>query len=337
MKVRAQAGAKVFFFGEYAALLGGPAALMSFAPPYIFEAEFQSDFVSKAQSNSPSDLQNHFRGMHSDSPAARYLFQKLTDGDLPPGEYSLTASARSLPFRGFGSSTVEYLSILALEKELTTKHTMNESGLKSPFANSRPTTTGRLSINHENLDTYRRFAGGTGRLPSGYDLLVQNTGGVQAIQHFEIDAEKSRELKSLLDSHLVGIFHTGRKLATHEAIRELNSESLQKIKIRAQKCWQNISKPIEFWVAMDDFVEELQACGWTQVESSKVLQKLRQDQRVHFAKACGAMGADSILVVLKAEEKSSFAFYDFEAPEYGLSFVGSNENLSPPFQFERLV
>lgn len=325
MKIRAQAGAKVFFFGEYSALLGGPAALLSFAPPYIFEAEFKAG------------LEFQVRGVHADSPTSRYLALQFAEGNLPPGEYQIEASKQSLGLRGFGSSTVEYLTALALEQELTKKHMMSDTGLSPNFMISGSKSPSSIKLKRDALETFRKLAGGHQQLPSGYDLLAQNAGGLQAIQEFNLDSAKSSELSSLLGSHLIGIFHTGRKLATHDAIRNLDSASLEKIKMSAQKCWQTISNPREFWVAMNDFTSELQDCGWTQSECTEVLKKLRQDPRVHFAKACGAMGADSILVVLKTSEKSSFVFYDFEDPELGLQFVGSNEKLSPLFLFERLA
>ena len=133
-----QIPAKTFIIGEYLALKGGPSLIASTGPG--FNISFK---VGKKGTV----------GVHPESPAGRFFYQKMPD----IYEYTFEDAIKNVG--GFGRSTAEYLA-LYLAEWLAGDNDVSQ-------------------IKVEKLvKEYQRFATNENFAPSGADLVAQLKGGI---------------------------------------------------------------------------------------------------------------------------------------------------------------
>jgi hypothetical protein len=198
---------------------------------------------------------------HSDSPAGRLL------------------KGRSAPFRfldphrsmgGFGASGAEYcLTSFSLHPNL------------SPW---------------DRWEEYRKIGSG-----SGVDVLAQclsvGQPGPWWIWPQSRSAEKLLFCSSQKNSMELRIFHTGKKLKTHEQNLNANSsETLAPLVFGARDAFR-VGSFAALAQSINSYHEALMELGLMAEHSNRIVAEARKQQGVWAAKGCGAMGADVILLL----------------------------------------
>lgn len=176
---------------------------------------------------------------------------------------------------GFGGSTAEFLGVYALNCEFN--HRL-----------INPVTL---------LGEYKSLFTPPEGVPSGYDLLAQWKGGFCSIHESKII--ESREW--LFDDLDLCLFSTNNKLPTHDHLKNLALQNLDSLKVIAKsvmsKWLQNNQH--DFLHELNNFAEELENKKLVDEKTNLLLAKIRSFPGVLACKGCGAMGADTILVIIE--------------------------------------
>lgn len=220
-------------------------------------------------------------GFHSDSPA----------GQLKK-KYSLNDSGYSFfdPHEGrggFGRSTAEYLSVYL-------NHWLRENG-ESHFTESI------LSHLEDFVGEYQSLCGNDYK-PSGADLVAQVCGGLCWYDGMNFVAEK---LPWPFPGYDIYIFHTGKKLATHEHLSDLKDQPLRPlipILVAARTSLDQENLRV-FCESLNFYYDSLNELGLSDKAIYKNVETLRQAPEVLAAKGCGAMGVDTVLVIGEKSNK----------------------------------
>lgn len=262
---------KTFLLGEYLALKGGPTLLACTGPRFELE-------VTQGQGENP---------FHPQSPAGK-LWASRIDRTANWQARFVSSQVGS----GFGGSTAEFLL-------LWSALCMNES--LSPEA--------QLEIDYfEMLKSYQDLSKGSdslGVVPSGADLMAQAKGG---ITHFD----RSHGLLANSGWNMPGLsfvlIKTGHKLPTHEHLKTLpewESERLTKIVSDGVLAFK-AQDTHGFVGAVAEASTELGRLGFIAKTTFDILNALSADARVLAAKGCGALGADTVLVLVADQNQKSF-------------------------------
>lgn len=207
--------------------------------------------------------------IHPDSPAGKFVKDHLDFFY----QFKLTFVDPYYGMGGFGASTAQFLLVYQLysaEKNLNLKSL---------------------------LDYYLQYAwNGQGIIPSGADLLAQ------AVNHFCYINKEIFEIKKLdwpfpnLELHIV---HTNHKTPTHSHLanlENLNTSRLKNIFQEAKNAFE-LSDAEKFCWAINDYQSELTAMGLVSNNTLKLLEKFNVQSEILAAKGCGAMGADTLLLI----------------------------------------
>lgn len=140
----------------------------------------------------------------------------------------------------------------------------------------------------------RRFPG------SGADILTQAYGvGLEERFALRIDfgAEELEPIELFTGGGQLSLFHTGRKLSTHEHLHAPKLPLLRMAEITAGAA-EALRGGNFSWFAREiaSYGECLKELGLLATHSAAALDKLRGKPGVLAAKGCGAMGADVLLV-----------------------------------------
>ena len=184
--------AKTFIIGEYLALKGGPSLIASTSPGFNISIRLGEKGTV---------------GVHPESPAGRYFYQKMPN----ISEYSFEDAIKNLG--GFGRSTAEYLAVylaswLQQDKDV--------ADIKIP----------------DMVKEYQEFATTKNFPPSGADLVAQLKGGICLYDG------RSHEVQSFnwpWPSKSFLIFHTGKKVPTHSHLEYLDDFGVQALQTIAEK------------------------------------------------------------------------------------------------------
>ena len=318
MKLKTQTGAKTFIFGEYAALMGG-SALVAVTPP---EYEMQIEWFDEKEFS--------LVGLHPESPAGRLLSEKIKKEEIPVGRYSLESLKKtSLP--GFGSSTAEYLCALALIHQIQSKEIFSNAEISPRFFKIKESQKS-YSVSEADLDEYRLCASAPNQVwaPSGYDLLAQAQGGLVRIKNSQahIEAELMREFQK----KNIAFFSTGEKKATHEVLKtHFLKSDLQDLARLSGEIEEALLKNFDFAEAIQRFGQAMIEKSLVAPQSLNLLSEIKKNSKVKAAKACGAMGADVILVV----GESDYELRQLES--LGLKWVADSRHLAFAFNYERIA
>lgn len=291
MEITLSVAGKTFLAGEYLALHGGPALVAATGPRFEMKiVDNKNAFVSDQ--------------LHADSPAGK-LLQKQADFFQ---QYSFQMKD---PYQtgGFGASTAQFVLLHALWQ------------LRGQVF----TETERFFDWHEMINDYRELAfQGKGFPPSGADLVGMCRGG---LTWFERNTGNMQSFAWPFQDIDFMIVKTPFKLATHEHLATLSSfdsEALSRPMHEIREALVNIDTKL-FLQGMRVFRQLIESNGWVADQSKVLLGLLENHSEILFAKGCGAMGADVLLLLF---ERKNFSAVQKIAGDLGLLVRGTSADLS---------
>lgn len=273
---------KTFLIGEYLALKGTSSLILSSGP------SFQ---ISVGEGN---------LGFAEESPAGQFLKKnKLND-------FSFEMSDPHKGKGGFGRSTAEFLAAYTFKK------------IKDAESNFDQVSNDMSADLKLIIDEYRLCAGSDYK-PSGADLIAQMTGGLCLYDGMNFTSEaKEWPFKG----YNLLVFHTGKKLKTHDHLKNLGEKDFQDLiplLLRSLMALQG-GKLKAFCEALDNYYDKLNEYGLSDSEVRKKVLELRQEPEVLCAKGCGAMGVDTVALIV---QDSDFDRVNSLAKKQGFDFVTS--------------
>jgi mevalonate kinase len=287
---------KTFMAGEYLALTGGPALILATEPRFKL-------FVQPGL-----ESQNPF---HPQSPAGQFCKTHSTF-------FSQFQLRFEDPYRvgGFGASSAQFALLHAFWQ-----------AKEEAFGESE-----RFFDWHQMLLDYRSLAY-EGSPPSGADVIGAVSGG---LTWFDRLHGKLQTFAWPFSEHCFFVAHTGQKLATHEHLKNLGSFETAEFENAMQVIHRGLTL-----INFEEFLEGLRSYR-TQLEKQNrvvefTLQKVKtlsQNQNVLFAKGCGAMGSDVILVFCRKEHSHEVS--SLIAKEQ-LLIVADSSKVSPGLKIQSLA
>ena len=281
--------AKTFFLGEYAAITGAPAIVLTTRP--CFEVTLTDE---------PG-----LQGIHPDSPAGQFWTkQGYIDRGLhwhdPYGGCG-----------GLGASSAQWLGAW-----------FASAWLADPEQHHVPD---EKCFPNDMLNAYFQSSWqGVGVRPSGYDVLAQSMSGCvyihrqQSISH--VFSWPFHDLAFIL-------VHTGQKLATHHHLQSLNLtgelEQLTAIVASAKTAFET-SDSQQVINAVNEWHQRLLHLNLLAPHSLQQIELLKACPDILAAKGCGAMGADVLLLLLPVNRLVPVRDYLAKA---GLNILATSENL----------
>ena len=214
-------------------------------------------------------------GFHPDSPAGA-LRKRLGQNSVGYSFYDPHSG-----LGGFGRSTAEYLSVYLYDLYVN-------QGVRD-FANTI------LENLEDFIQQYKQCCGGE-YSPSGADLVAQVTGGLCWYDGMNFSAEK---LAWPFPGYDIFVFHTGKKLATHEHLKDLREKNFRElipllVASRTSLSQENLKV---FCQSLDLYYDALNDMGLSDSDVRERVMSLRKNPEILAAKGCGAMGVDTVLVV----------------------------------------
>lgn len=291
MQMRLTVPSKTFLTGEYAVLAGGSAIILATEPRF------------EAVISTPGE--GRLENIHRNSPAGLWArWNKETFHNI---DFKFTDPHEGRG--GFGASSAEFL--------LTWIWNQLES---TPFS--------RLSEGvdiQQVLKDYLSLFEDIKNKPSGADVVAQSAGGMSQVSMDPLSVEPLQWPFEALDFLVVP---TGNKVATHEHLENLNRQGLERLKQLSAEVCLSLKKTDErgFIDAIATFGSELESQGKTIEATKSLLHSWRQVDGVLAAKGCGALGADSF--VLLVEKDKSLYIRERLAAE-NLPVLASALSLSP--------
>lgn len=180
---------------------------------------------------------------------------------------------------GFGASTAQFVLLYSLihEADLDWKKAIQE---------------------------YRELAKmSEGFPPSGADLVAMMSGNLSLFSRAKESLESRKWPFEDKDFLLV---KTLNKLATHDHLKALPSFDAEPLRAEMQIIYRGLAeKNFEtFVLGLRNFREKISALGLTAAATKDFVDRLESHQEIHFAKGCGAMGADVLFLVFDKEKKA---------------------------------
>lgn len=253
--------AKTFFVGEYAALYGGPALLVTTTPC------FGITWSNKITRHNESRL----RGIHPDSPAGRWwLSSKHHRGIL---EWQDPYQGRG----GLGASSAQFLGAF-----LASCHCLNQEPQLTDMFNAFQQT-----CKHE-----------AGILPSGYDVLAQSQNQFVAINRQERVLQTYPWPFADIDFFLV---HSGKKIQTHEHLKNIQLHAsfikeLSSIAHQTQMAFINTNSN-QLIDSINAYSKSLFTNQLVTENTITSLIAFHECEYISASKGCGALGADVLLLI----------------------------------------
>lgn len=298
MIVTLSAPSKTFFLGEYLALTGGPSLVVNTGPRFQLRVELNG--------------QGECHGIHPQSPAGQLIRQNNEDFR----QVNLTFVDPHMGKGGLGGSTAQFL--LSYVWSHIQQHSFQDQD---------------WGLDEEPLwKLYRAIAwDGLGLKPSGADVVAQCTGGFTTFraQPFQIQKNEWPFMEQ-------GFFvcRTGEKLATHEYLQKTNSLDLRFLDSRQSPLREVVDNGVKaleqvdwegFTSCVNQFGSLLREKGYITQRSAHLVTELSSHSSVAAVKACGAMGADTLLVLF---EEKNVEDLESKLEELDLEVVGSHQMIS---------
>ncbi len=290
---------KTFVAGEYLALLGGPALLLSTEPRFALTVGKNSKAVE-------------INPFHSNSPAGQLWSENKKV--LAHFQFSFHD-----PYQlgGFGASSAQFA--------------LMQTVLQFQDTIFQPT---ELKLDWRVLlKDYRRLGAAEGFPPSGADMI-----GAAAGQLTFYDRQHELIETFAWPFHETEIFvaHTGHKLATHEHLKTLSHFEASSFETAMKKLKQAfIQVHLGLFIeALNDYRTSLRRNGWIAGSTIDKLQALESsaDSGLLFAKGCGAMGSDVILALCEKAKAMSFRAL---LEQQGFKVFAGSSQISKGLQIQR--
>lgn len=239
-------------------------------------------------------------GFHADSPAG-CLRQQLQLQDIG---FSVLDPHQGRG--GFGRSTAEYLAVYLYKQYC-----------QSDVENFNEDILNNLE---EFIYQYQNCAGVEYK-PSGADLVAQVCGGLCWYDGMNFNAET---LSWPFPGYDIFIFHTGKKLATHEHLKDLKSKRLETLipALLAARTSLDQANLKVFCESINYYYDILGELGLSDGGVQKSVHQLRQKPEVLAAKGCGAMGVDTVIVLAEKSNEEKIKEYCFAQDFQYISCLG---------------
>lgn len=301
---------KTFLCGEYLALTGGPAIVVSTEPRFRLIAT-QKNSVS--QPGESSEFVNLFEIIHPESPAGRYLKSNLVFWKTVEENWSIKFCD---PYRvgGFGASSAQFGLLYCLESSIKKINFYLSSSLSSvdgsvlSFSSAAAKSIAqeiKISIS-KMIEVYRLFSEFKGKTPSGLDLWGPSLGQI-AIMDRNLGEGIIQSWPFLKSQFGFALVHTGKKLSTHQHLADVqppqNQRESDMALMRALSDDLNEAHFTSFLRNIRKWRQCLIERGLCADHSLELVHQLEASQKVLFAKGCGAMGADVLFVVFENEKR----------------------------------
>ncbi len=291
MKTVLTAPSKTFLVGEYLATQGGTALIATTLPRFELHIEPKVETTPKVI------------GIGEYSPANRFLARHRAD----LSKYDLEFRDPHKGQGGLGASSAQYALLLYAWLTLCKK--------KKEIP--------RLAFSY--LEEYINDSwSGTGVRPSGTDMLAQIVGGIAIIS---TSAQTIYSLSWPFTNLDFTLFRTGRKIATHEHLKNVGlvpKGILQEIADISVKGLSEKSESL-FLAGVKCYGETLAQFGLLSADSSQTIKTLYTWPETLAAKGCGAMGDDVILIVHRPEVSENLKT---KAVSIGLEPIADSKSLS---------
>lgn len=258
---------KTFVFGEYSALVGGPALLVT-TEPYF---EFKLKLRDKRKTTQPYVL-------HPDSPAGLYLSRLKQDS-----VWDIESLKFDYPHGGLGQSSAEFLAVYRTNKaELVKPYQILEDYL-SLFSSERDAT------------------------PSGYDLVSQAAEGfiALAMETKELSTLENWPFSKI--SFLVIATGNKLKTHEHLSQKniQMKGEALRTRAWDCYLAWTKRDE-VAFIDSIKNFRHSLLSIGLEHPQTTRLIERFEFMRGFLAAKGCGAMGQDFFILLFESSVKGSF-------------------------------
>ncbi len=260
---------KTFLVGEYAVLVGGKALGVATEP--YFEADFK---------------QKHFTTVHEKSAAGLFL-KSIGQYDL-----QIHSVVSQYGVGGFGQSTAEFIS----------------AWFKQNLSQASEIPTVLKQIFNEYRDLFEINSEMKKLKPSGADLVTQLLGKVT---YFDPEVTHSKSLGWVFPELDFDIITTGVKVPTHDHLASLNLNSLEPLCDIAEdvlSAYLSVNQN-SFLGSMCEWSSKLAELGLQHNHSLDLKKLLEKCPEIILAKPNGALGADTITVVYKKDDKNRIYEY----------------------------
>jgi len=242
---------KTFLLGEYAALQGESALILTTKP--CFELD-----CTKADKHP----------FHQDSPAGRLLQNRDFCGTWKDPYFSLG---------GLGASSAEFLACyLALHDTCDVTHL---------------------------LKTYQEHTTSkTGLKPSGYDVLAQSRRGCVFINK---NRQEIQEYTWPFADLAFLLIHTGKKLATHTYLQTNtapgNTRQLSNLALQGKMAFEQMDADLLIQAVRGTY-QELLKNNLVAAHTQTLIARLETHLPILAIKGCGAMGADTVVMLVDSDK-----------------------------------
>lgn len=260
---------KTFLVGEYAVLVGGKALGVATEP--YFQTDFEDQHIASVHENSAAGLLLKSIGL-----------QKL----------EINSVVSSYGVGGFGQSTAEFIATWFHN------HTIRDHDVPTFLKNIFNQYRDLFDINPD-LQKIK---------PSGADLITQLMGKVT---YFDPEVIHSKSLNWVFPEVGFDIISTGVKVPTHEHLATLDLKSLETLPDLSENVLSSYLSIDQdrFMNSMHEWSLKLIELGLQHNHSLDLKILLEKCRDVLLAKPNGALGADTVTVFYKSENKNKVREY----------------------------
>lgn len=308
MTLRLSAPSKTFLIGEYAVLRGGPALILNTEPRFELQArQVKVDSSTEGTVGRNTPARYDVRSLSPQSPAAKWLELRAPLLNGWQIDFIDPHAGRG----GFGASSAQFLLVHAL----------------TTFLQS---SVGRAVQGYDQQALWNDFRVLTGERASGADVVGQTVGQV-AFLHMEPIAAEARGWP-FADLGFA-IVRTQNKLNTHEHLAALEPERLATLPSIAALGLESFHMGLTdtFVKVIREYAGELRKLDLQSAASQDMTDRLQKKEWCRAAKGCGAMGADTVLVLFASVDRDR-ALRDLEAD--GCEVISTDAQVSPGLEMK---
>lgn len=284
---------KTFLLGEYYVMQAGEAFVINTAPRFHLSCEPATKTTQQ--------------GISPHSPAAKFI----ADNMAIFSDFKFKFIDPYNRLGGFGASTAQFLLVYKAKHLLL--------GITAELKKS------------ELLQDYYRYSwNGQGMMPSGADLLAQMTGGLSYVNKKTLENTPQNWPFPDLDFHVI---HTKNKLATHKHLKNLTEINTVNLQTAFMDCKQAVHScdAALFCESVNQYHAELSKLKLVSDNSLGLIQSFAKTVNLLAAKGCGAMGADTLLLITDTNQKTAIKKV---CAELNLIYIATNSSLSEGLKYE---
>jgi mevalonate kinase len=257
---------KTFIFGEYSALVGEPALIVTTEPYFEIELE-QRDKALSAQS----------LWLHEQSPAYLYLKQ-LSQSKI----WDIKNLKCDYPVGGLGQSSAEFVAVFKANDG-------NLATIRDQFRALFDHDAGVMNRPSGYDVVAQCYEGYVGISPGEDEILVVNQWPFHGLSFLIVAS--GQKLKT--HEHL------------NQESLSLKGETLSPLSRNAYQCWKQKDLR-SFISSIKDFRHGLQSLGLESLHTSRLIERFEPLPGFLAAKGCGAMGHDFFILFFETQHKAKY-------------------------------